>query len=116
MEVARFSCSGMGLVQPELVQVHLDGHQIAHNALLLFNRLIGLYDQKLEVGAHGQVLFENAALENAETFVGIGRKAQIHARLEIFQLRAAVEDSLQGSFQGRLEEEHQVRQRGETVV
>ena len=58
-----------------LAQVHLGRHQVAHDGLLRFDRLVGVHDQKFEVGAHGQVLLQNPALENAETFVRIGWKA-----------------------------------------
>ena len=98
-----------------LAKLQLGGYQIAHDALLFFDWPVGVHDQEIEIGAHGQILFKDAALENAETFVRISREPQIHAGLEIFQLRTAVQDALQGNFQRRLEEKHQVRQGGEIV-
>ncbi len=70
--------------------------------LLRFDGLVGVDHQEIEFRAHGQVLLQNAALENAKAFIRVGRETQIHARLEILQLRAAVQNALEGDFQEAL--------------
>ena len=102
-------------MQSELGQIDFRRHQIAHNRLLGLDWLSAIDDQEIKVGAHGEVLFQNAALENAETFVGIGGKLHVHARLEVFQLRASIQNALQGNFQRRFEEKDEVGQRRETI-
>jgi hypothetical protein len=76
--------------------------------LLFFDELIGVDDEEIELGAHCEVLLEHAPLEDAEALIGVGGEAQVHAGLEIFQLRPAVEDALQRDFEVGFEEERQV--------
>ena len=45
----------------------------------------------------------------------IGRQAQVHARLEVLQLRPAIQNALERDFQVCLEEKGQVRQGREAV-
>ena len=91
------------------------GDQFAHDALLRFDALVGIHDDEIELGAHGQVLLEDAALENAKAFVRIGGEAHIHAGFEIFELRAAIQNALERDLQVRFEEKRHVRQRREIV-
>src|SRR5262249_1260514 len=57
----------------------------------------------------------DAPLENTEAFVRIGGEAQIHARLEILQLRPAIQNAVEGHFEVGFEKEGYIRQRGEIV-
>jgi cobalt-zinc-cadmium resistance protein CzcA len=58
-----------------------NAYEFTQPVQLRFNELIGIHDQKLELGAHREVLLENPALKHAEAFVRIGRQIQIHAGL-----------------------------------
>ncbi len=49
------------------------GNEFAHDSLLLLDKLVGVDDHEIELSAHRQVLFENAALKDAETLVRVGR-------------------------------------------
>ena len=106
---------GSGPAAAEPRQVDPLAHDLAHERLLFFHMLIGVHHHEFEFAGHRQVLLQNAALEDAKTFVGIGREPQIHARLEKFQLRAAFQNAVERHLQVRLEKEHDVRQRGEIV-
>src|SRR5208282_701518 len=99
----------------EAAQVELLRDQVAHDGLLSFDELVGVHDQEIELGAHGEVLLEDAPLKDAEAFIGVGGEAQVHARLEVLELWPAFEDALEGDFEVGLEEEGQVGQGGEAV-
>jgi hypothetical protein len=84
-------------------KAHALADEVSHDqGLLLFHKLVGIDDEEVELGAHGQVLFEHTPLEDAEALVGIRRKAQVHACLEVLQLRAPIQDALERDFQDRL--------------
>ena len=102
-------------MQGVFAQIGLGGDQIADDGLLGFDGLAAIDDQEIEIRAHRQVLFQNAALENPEAFVRIGGKAQIHSGLEILQLRTAIENALQGSLQRRFEEKDHVGHGGKII-
>jgi hypothetical protein len=89
--------------------------ELAHNVLLGLDVLVGVHHHELELGAHGQILLEDAALENAEALIRVGGQAQVHAGLKILELRAAIQDALEGNFQVGLEEKGHVRQRRKVV-
>src|SRR5213078_225398 len=77
--------------------------------------LVRVHDQEFELGAHRQVLLQDASLKDAETLVRISGQSQIHSRFKIFQLRPPVEDALQRNFQIGLEEKGHVWQRGKVI-
>ena len=60
--------------------------QLPHHLLLHFHPLVRINDEKIEFGAHREVLFQNAPLENPKALVGIGGKVHVHAGFEVFQL------------------------------
>jgi hypothetical protein len=67
----------------EAGQVEPLGDELAHDGLLLLDLLVGVHDEEVELGAHGQVLLEDATLEDAEAFEGVSGEAEVHAGLEI---------------------------------
>ena len=99
----------------EFFQVNFLAHEFADNDLLFFDIFVGVHHDEIEFVAHRDVLLQNASLKNAETFIRIGRKPQIHARLEKFQFRTAFENPVQRNFQVRFEKQREVGLRGETV-
>ena len=110
-----FHRMGERFVQLVLGQVHLGRHQVPHDGLLRLDRLVGVNHQKIEFRAHGQILLQNPPLENPKTLVRIGGQMQIHARLEVLQLRPSVQDALQRHLERGLEKKHQVRHRRKII-
>ena len=47
-------------------------NKLANKLLLHLHPLVGVQDKEIELGAHGEVLLEDAALENPKAFIGIG--------------------------------------------
>src|SRR5205823_488536 len=98
--VRQWGCGGRGAFGPAKAwQIQSLADQLANGRLLCFNQLVSIEHHKIEFGAHGQVLLKNAALENAEALVRIGREPQVHAGLEVLELRSAIENSLERDLQ-----------------
>jgi len=78
----------------ELGQLDSIRNKFPHNVLLGFHGFVGINHRELELRAHGQVLLQDPALEDPKTLIRVGGKAQVHARFEIFQLWAPVQDAV----------------------
>src|SRR5262249_21142900 len=96
-------------------EINLRGNALPDHTLLRFNRLVGVYHQKIKFARHRQILLEDATLENAEALVRIVGQAKVHAGLEVFQLGPPIQDAAQRYVQAGLEEEGQVGQSSKIV-
>src|SRR5204862_2205404 len=102
-------------VQMKSVQIDASRDELADDGLLRLHLLVCVNDEEIELRAHGQVLFKDAALKNAKTFIRLGRDVQIHPSFEVLQFRPIVQNAVQRNIEVRFEKERQVRQRGEIV-
>ena len=99
----------------KIIQTDSRGDDGSQNALLLFHQTVGVDDGEVKLRAHGQILLQYPGLENAKAFLNVRRQAQVHACFKVFELRSALHDAIQRSFQIRFEKENNVRRSGKVV-
>ena len=91
-----------------VVEIDPGGDDPAQHALLFLDQAIGVDQGEVEFRAHRQVLLENAGLKDAEAFLDIGGKSEIHAGFEVLQLGPVLHDPVERGFQIGLEEEDDI--------